>query len=303
MQALASFVMRGRSQAAAVALSAAVLSLFLPPLGLISSAIVVLVTLRRGLTEGLYVWLIAGVAAAPLAYIGLGSPAPALGFVLLLWMPVWLLSALLGYTRSFSVAVQAATLIGFMVILGVHLWTDDPTIHWIQLMEPMRQGLVEGQLIPETGSEALIAGLAQWMTGAFAASLYFQCILALMLGRWWQALLYNPGGFGDEFRAFRMQRLLGLAAIGLVLLSLPRDDVGWPQEALLLLVPLFLLQGLAVAHGLRANTGRHPGWLIGLYALFVFAFPYAEVLVAGVGFADLWLDFRSRFKGQGRNDA
>jgi hypothetical protein len=26
-------------------------------------------------------------------------------------------------------------------------------------------------------------------------------VLSLMLARYWQALLYNPGGFGREFRA------------------------------------------------------------------------------------------------------
>lgn len=303
MQALANFVMRGRSQAAVVTLSAAVLSLLMPPLGMISSAAVVLVTLRKGLREGLTVWLIAAAAAMLLAFFGLGSSTPALGFVLLLWLPMWVLAIVLGYTRSLTFAVQAAALFGLMVILGLHLWAEDPAAHWAQLLEPMRLGLVEGQVIVEEGSEALIAEVAKWMTGAFAASLYFQFVLTLLLGRWWQSLLYNPGGFGEEFRAFRIQPWLGLLAIGLALLSLLQDGMGLAQEVMLLLAPLFLLQGLAVAHGLRANRGFHQAWLIGLYALFFFAFPYAELLVAGCGFADLWVNFRSRFGGRGPDSA
>ncbi len=92
-------------------------------------------------------------------------------------------------------------------------------------------------------------------------------------------------------------------AIGLALLSLLQDGMGLAQEVMLLLAPLFLLQGLAVAHGLRANRGFHQAWLIGLYALFFFAFPYAELLVAGCGFADLWVNFRSRFGGRGPDSA
>lgn len=303
MQALANFVMRGRSQAAAVTLSTAVLSMLVPPLGLLSSAAVALVTLRRGLIEGLYVWLIAGAVAVPLAYFSFGSALPALGFALLLWLPMWSLGVLLRQTRSLATAVQAAALIGLVVVLVMHLWTEDPVAYWAQLLEPMRQGLVEGQVIPEADSKILVGQLATWMTGTFAASLYFQFVLALMLGRWWQGLLYNPGGFGAEFRALRVHQGLGVLAIGLTLLSLLQDGVGWVQEAIVLLVPLFLLQGFAVAHGLRTGLSLHQGWLIGLYALCVFAFPYAEVVVVGVGFADLWLDFRARFAGRGATGA
>jgi hypothetical protein len=61
-----------------------------------------------------------------------------------------------------------------------------------------------------------------------------------------------------------------------------------------LIGPLLLLQGLAVAHGVRHTLGAGAGWLVGLYVLLFVALPYAEVLVSGLGLLDLWLDVRAR---------
>jgi hypothetical protein len=132
------------------------------------------------------------------------------------------------------------------------------------------------------------------MTGAFAASLYVQFLLGLLLGRWWQAVLYNPGGFGAEFRGLRLSPVLGYAALGMVGLRLWQPEAIWGFELLVLILPLLLLQGLAVVHGIRHSLGAGLGWLVALYVLLVVAMPYAEVLVSGLGLADLWLDVRGR---------
>ena len=55
MYGLASFVMRGRSQAAMAATVLAILALRVPLLSILSSAVVAFVTLRKGLADGLMV--------------------------------------------------------------------------------------------------------------------------------------------------------------------------------------------------------------------------------------------------------
>src|SRR3569623_887288 len=61
MRALAQYIMRGRMQAMLVAVAMAILSLILPPMNYLSSAVIGLVTLRRGWQEGLII--IAGAGA------------------------------------------------------------------------------------------------------------------------------------------------------------------------------------------------------------------------------------------------
>lgn len=293
MQSLASFTMRGRSQATLVAAASAMLSLIVPLVGLISSAVIALVTLRKGAEEGLIVGALAGFASGLLAFAALGSPLPAAGFVLSLWLPVWVLGLVLRQTRSLALTVQVAALFGLLVVVGIRLLTADPATYWMELLEPVRRSLVGNSLIDAAVSERLVAQAVRWMTGAFAATFYFQLLLALFIGRWWLALLYNPGGFGAEFRALRIRSGVAYPALGLVVVLL-LDEAMWATELLLLLAPLFFLQGVAMVHSLAHTYSAHRGWLVGFYGLLLLAMPYAEISVAGLGFLDSWVDLRAR---------
>lgn len=294
MQALAGFTMRGRSQAALVASASAVLSLLVPLFGLISGAAVALVTLRRGLGEGALVGAAAGLASGVLAFLALGSPLPAIGFAVALWLPVWILGVVLRHSRSLALTVQLGAIFALVILLGVHLQSASPAAYWKGILEPMRHSLVQGGVVDAARSETLIAEIARWMTGAFAAAFYFQSVLALMLGRWWQALLYHPGGFGSEFRAFRVHPALGFLALGLLAVLLLQKEAMWAAELLLVLTPLFFLQGAAVMHGLVASFGLSRAWLILFYLLLVFAMPQAEGVIGSLGLADIWVKVRAK---------
>jgi hypothetical protein len=301
MQGLATFIMRGRSQAALVASATAVLSLMVPMVGLLSSATVALVTMRQGPAEGLVVGLFAGLASGLLAFAALGSPLPAIGFALALWMPVWVLGLVLRNTRSLTMTIQLASLIGLVIVLGIRLGSGDPTAHWSEILEPIRENLVQGEILNEESSRELVSQVARWMTGAFAATFYLQALLALFLGRWWQSLLYNPGGFGVEFRELRLSRGIGVLSAALLLLLMIQGEAQWAADLLLLVTPLLFLQGLAVIHGLvnLLNAGR--AWLFGLYAALVLIMPHAEILVAGLGLADIWMDVRAKVRARGKH--
>jgi hypothetical protein len=112
----------------------------------------------------------------------------------------------------------------------------------------------------------------------------------LLLGRWWQALLFNPGGFRPEFHQLRLGRplaLLALALFGAAVLS------GWPVLSNLVLVlgTLYSVQGIAVAHALVFKLRLSPAWLLLLY---LFLVPLLSQLVMALGIADAWADFRTR---------
>jgi hypothetical protein len=214
--------------------------------------------------------------------------------VAVLWAPLWVLAMVLRSTRSLMAAVLGAALFGVTILLGLHLATADPAVYWAEMLEPLRAGLVDGGVVTEAASQALIQGLSKWMTGAVAASVYAQFLLALFLGRWWQAQLYHPGGFGAEFRDLRLPRALGYGSLAVVGLSLFRPETAWTYELVVLVVPLLLVQGLAVAHGVRHRLGAGGGWLVAVYVLLVVGLPYAEMAVAVLGLADLWLNIRAR---------
>ena len=296
MLGLASFIMRGRSQAALVAAVFAILSLLFPLTGMLSSATLALATLRQGPVEGLLVGLFAGLASGLFAFAALGSPMPALGFALALWLPVWALAVLLRNSGSPALTVTTAGLMGLAILIGLKVGVADPAAYWAELLEPVRKGLIEGGILTDAEGQALILEVARWMTGAFAATFYFQALLALFLGRWWQSLLYNPGGFCAEFRDLRLGKGLGVLGLALMAFILVKGENQWAADLLILITPLFLLQGLALIHWLVKAMQANRGWLIGLYALFLLALPHAQVLTAGLGLADIWVNVRAKVK-------
>ena len=294
MKALAAFVMRGPSQAALVAAATALLSILVPPLGLLSAGSIGLVALRNGPVYGLLVSAAATLGMGIIAWGALGSPLPALGVLLMLWMPILALALMLRYSRSLALTLQAAGALGVLMVLVVYATTGDPSATWLEIIEPFRDVLVKDGVLDDPSSAALFAELAGWMTGAFAAALVAQLLFGLFIARWWQAQLYNPGGFGDEFRDLRLGRAFGVL-VALLLALLPFGE-GASLAANLLLVPgvLLVFQGLAVAHQVRALKQARQAWLVGLYVLVVFFMPQTLLLIACIGLVDIWADIRSR---------
>jgi hypothetical protein len=298
MKGLASFVMRGPSQAVMVTSTLALLSLMIPLLGMLSTASVGLVSLRQGARPALTVSLLAMLACGLFIWLVFGSPLPAGGFLILQWLPILLLGIFLRNTRSLNLTVQLALGFGVLVILGQYLLLNDPVAFWQDQLEPLVDQLEKAGLMESTSSAAILQQMAGWMTGILAAALSLQLILSLLLARWWQSLLYNPGGFQREFHAFRLHRLTGIAgllALALLLLPfLPMTNF-FGYLGLLLFAVLFL-QGLAVIHAILARAGARTAWLVGLYLLLLLLPPQTVLVLAVVGLLDISIDFRARFE-------
>lgn len=294
MKALASFVMKGWPQATGVAVLCALLSPVLAPLSLVSGAVVTLVTLRNGLVPGLQVAGAAGLVTVLAGQLVFGQIVAALAFALLLWVPMLVLALVLRHTRSLATTLQAALLFGVALVAFYVIGFDDAAAEWKTLLEGVLGGFFEAQEIDAASRAALIEAMARWMTGTLAAAYFLQVVASLLLARWWQSLLYNPGGFRQEFHALRLSR--ALAVVALPLFAAVLVD-GLPDVLRYLALPVaaaFFLQGLALAHGQLAAFNAGPGWLIGIYALLVVAPPYAFMALTTAGYADAWMDFRGR---------
>lgn len=291
MRGLASFIMRGPTQAIMVIAVAGMLSLLLPPLGYLGSAAVALVTLRQGTLAGLKVIAGAGLAVAGLAMLALGQAAVASAFAAL-WLPVWLLATVLRHTVSLARALEWAVALALLLILAMHGLMEDPAVFWQRMIEQvLLPAMGETSLTPEQQREA-----ARWLTGLLAVALMLGWIITLLLARWWQALLWNPGGFRAEFHGLRLHR--GLALLALVLFALQALGQGgagtWVAEALMVMLLVYLFQGLAVMHAVNDRLGAKTGWLVVIYAL-LFLMPQQAVAVLGLlGYMDAWFDVRQR---------
>jgi len=298
MRFLAEYVMRGRLQAIMVTAVTALLSLMLLPLAYLSGAAVGLVTLRVGPQQGVQVIAGALLALALLSGVILRDPLPSVGFALVLWLPVWVLAANLRRSADLARAVKLAAVFGVMLVVGIYLATDNPTAWWkdalLRMLDPALEGAAKERIDEMSEAVTQVAGL---MTGLMGGLMGLTLLGCLFIARWWQALLYNPGGFRGEFHQLRLGRSFSLATLGVgtLLLVSSSDSMPIATDLLLVMVMLFMMQGLAVSHSLVATAGANTGWLVALYLLLVFALPQTALTLAVAGFADNWFDFRTFF--------
>ena len=130
------------------------------------------------------------------------------------------------------------------------------------------------------------------LTGLLAALLQITTLLSLMLGRYWQALLYNPGGFGLEFRALRFSPAPAMVLLAGMLLA-PSLGVQAAMLAPLCSVPL-VFAGIALVHGLVAQNRMSRFWLVGLYVTLALFMQLLYPLLAILAIVDSLFDFRGR---------
>ncbi len=298
MKALATFILRGPSQAILVTVGMAVLAMMLPPLSIVSGAVVALVTLRKGPGPGATVMLGSTAFVALLATVSLGNPLPGLVFLAVLWLPLWLLGWVLRDTRSLTVATVAAGGLGILGVIAMYVAVDDLGAWWQQVLMTMFEPAIEagGPLADRATVESIFAELSKIMTGVAAAGVSLNVLMCLYLARAWQAQLFNPGGFREEFHELRLGQ--GLALVSLVFIALSLLPLGvvahMAGEIVIVILSLYVLQGLALIHAVVARRKLHVGWLVAFYLLMMFVLPQLMVLVAVLGLTDTWADFRRR---------
>ena len=284
MRALAEFIMRGRVQATLVVAVCAAL----PLLYWLGAAAGCLVLLRRGLKDALGV-LALGLLPALIWWLQMGDPR-----VLLVLLGSSSLALVLRASESWvrTLLVSVALGLVFSVLLGAAFHPQiEALAQEIVKVLPLALGELYQQLSVDERAR-LAALIAPALIGLMAVVLQIVSVLSLMLGRYWQALLYNPGGFGREFRAIRFP--LGLAMLLLAFMLLG-PNLG-PQMAMLTplcSVPL-VFAGLALIHGLVAQKRLARFWLVGLYVTLLLFMQLIYPLLVVLAIVDSLIDFRGR---------
>ncbi len=300
MRALAEWVMRGRQQAIiATVLSASIPLLFLLIeaqsirllLGLaatvlmtLSAAIVGLVTLRRGISDGVglmlwallpaLIWLVWRDEASPLVTL-LGTTA---------------LAVVLRQTQSWPRTLSVATVVAVLISLMIDTLLPGMASQITEMASQLSKVL--GEANPQVVKELDVAWLRELLLGVIVASYLGTVLTSLAISRWWQSMLYNPGGFKAEFHNLRLPPLF--AAVGLIVLvlanSLPGEMVRW----LPVLVTPFMMASIGLIHGVVAKRGLSRSWLIAFYAVMFIAGPYLIALLIMLAVADSFIDIRTR---------
>ena len=290
MRGLAEFIMRGRWQALAVAVLGSGSLLF----GWISAAAIALVTLRKGTASGGWLVLWAMLPAAIVA-----AMSGDMGSVMLL-LVAFCLSVILRETVSLPLALIASVplaMLGGLALIALNgPFLEDLVATFNQALRQLEQDMTSDQQ-----GELAFTSLAVPQVGALLAiGNTVVAVLAVLLGRYWQALLYNPGGFGQEFRALRLPQgaVVSLVALGTVL-WLQGDE--WRVWSAVAVMPLTVV-GFALVHAYAARTDKGVTWLTLMYTLWIVLDPIKWVWL-GFVMADVFVDFRARWQNTSGGDS
>ncbi|WP_347928746.1 hypothetical protein [Pseudomonas helvetica] len=284
MRAIAEFIMRGRMQATLVVAGCAAL----PLLYWLGAAAGSLVLLRRGLKDALGV-LALGILPALIWWLYSDDPR-----ALMVLLGSSGLALVLRASESWNRVLLVSIAMGlvFSVVLGA---AYRPQIEMLsqELVKilPLALGDLYQQLSVDERAR-LAALIAPVLTGLIAALLQIVSVLSLIVGRYWQALLYNPGGFGREFRAIRIPLGPAMLLLACMLLG-PNFGSQLAMLTPLCSVPL-VFAGLALIHGLVAEKRLARFWLVGLYVTLLLFMQLIYPLLVVLAIVDSLIDFRGR---------
>lgn len=304
MRELAAFVLRNRVAAALMASMGAAL----PLMGILGGAACGLVTLHRGVQEGLLTAGLGTAVAASLTWLLGGNPALAVMLVLWSTVPVCGLAWVLRRWVSLPLTLQVAAVAGCVGVAVMFAAMGDPAAFWRQATDAWLSAAAEsGQGLSGAEREQLLERLPfDVLTGSVAANVMLLTLGSLFLARSAQARLTNPGGFRREFHALRLGLSFLMASAGLLLVSVVSQAM-LPLNMMAVLLAAWLLQGLAVVHHAVTALGAGTAWLVLTYGALFFGALFASPIVVAmpvIGAVDEVFDLRGRASRarQGRDD-
>ncbi len=290
---LAKFILKGQSQAALVAASMAILGLVMPPAAWISAAVIVLVTLVSGPRSGLLTTALSLAGAAVFAFLIFAAPQVAIIFVLLAWLPAWVAASILRQTVSLAMSLQVLTGISLFAVIATYAMFPDFGEFWREPLDEIVQQLAEQsddislQELKQTEDWVI-----KFLPGLFASSLMFGTMLSLLIGRWWQAVNFNPGGFAKEFQALNLGKLSALITLIILLSAMFIGSIEMMSLAVVVFV-LYGMQALSLLHAVINIRKINATWLFALY-MAMFFIPQLLILFIVVSLADPWINIRQR---------
>ncbi len=296
------FILKNRLNAIGITLVCA----FIPLIGSISILIAALVTLRKGMFEGAVLMMVSCIPylVSYFTYPSGGEIQLALDAVIIMLVInvlTWVFAVILRATENLSRVFQVATVLGVIAVLVVHALHPDIQMWWqTQLTAYFNKtaqmvGKLKETALTENTME-IINVAKQYATGFLVTIILLNALLQLIIARWWQAVIFNPGSLQKELYSIRLGYFLGFLFIVGLIVSYQNNKM--ILDVMPVLYVAFCIAGLSLIHSLIGLAELNWLWLILVYVGVVWLFPLSVVILSMVGLLDLGLDIRHRMRNK-----
>ncbi len=298
MYSLANFLLHSRLHAIAVTTLLTVLSQLLSPLAyMLSGAPLALVSLRQGGSAGIQVLLGSLLVLLLLTSLLKLTPVLPTSFAAIVWLPVVVCSVVLRTGQAQGLMLLAAGAVCLVFLLYIHSMREQLMYWWQQWFQELQAVAVDAQMAARL--QEIYEVTSPLITTVFISCLFVNLVMTMLFARWWQALLFNPGGFRAEFYRLRLPRPLAYLTLVIVIMMVlqPQLTPLWLRDLMVILLLLYAVLGLSVAHRFVSTNNMHRGWLVAMYCLLLL--PQMILLIACLGLAHTW---RTKADSKGDDD-
>lgn len=271
--------------------------IFTPVVLTLSGATIAFVVLRHGQNAGISTALMAAVMVLGVAFVLQLFSIKIVLFMSVGWLGTFALAVVLRRTVSLDFAVLTAVPVSAIVALAARQYQTEFMDFWHgEFTKSLGPGIAELQANPSGAVTAeqfsqLLVDMSRLMAVSIGNWAILVVLCGLFIARYWQAQLFNAGGFQKEFHALSLGKHAAIACIISVVLAIIFEGPIWLSLASAM-VFVFFLQGLAIVHSIVKQRGMNPRWLVGMYALAIL--PNTVLLLGALGMADNLFRFRQR---------
>lgn len=286
------FLITRNVNAGIIAFIFTLLSLLSLPGGFFAAVIVGFITLQKGRDPGLFT--LAWVAVPAIALFLIKPRFGMFDLILVRALLVWVFALIIRKHGSWRLMLEAAVVLGLLAVVGLHLVIPDVAANWIKLIGHYIKDLSGAGFwkLSATETQVFIKNIAPMATGLLSFIVIGGVFIQLVIARWWQAYMFNPGGFRKEFIQIRMGRTIAIAVLIVIIGMLFKVEFIVDFFPLVLLP--FVVAGLSLGHFFVTQKKWFIWGLVLIYAG-LFLLPMLVVgLLALAGYFDSWYDIRQR---------
>ncbi len=252
---------------------------------MLSAAVLAFVMLRHREKAAVSAAMIAALLVIAASLMLEQFTQPVLIFIALCWTATLIVASVLLNTVSLRMAVLSVVPVTVIIGLIASVFKVELVHFWQYLVSDTLSVLSAAEL-ENLGDKNLVV-IRDVMPAMLAESAIswalFIVTCGLFIGRYWQAQLFNVGGFQKEFHSLRLGReavIVFVVAFGLAQLF-AGSFFTLITSAMMF---VFFIQGLSVLHCLTKQRGLSKSWLTGMYA--ILWLPPTMFVLSVLGIAD-----------------
>ena len=294
MKNFASFTLSGKFPAFTVVFGFLLFALIFPLSAILSGAAVVLITLHAGPKNSFSIVLACIIALALVSSVFIGNALLGAVTAAAQLLPSFILAVILYSTRSLSLSMQAAAILGALAFIIVSALFPNSDQFWQQSLSSILATVLETGGYNAEQSALLIAQTAKFMTGLLIASIVLVHSSILLFGYKLKCLVNDSKQFEQDFQQMRLGKVLAVLTLLVGAWALVAQSAYAAQLCGILSI-VFFLQGMAVIHTTTGTMTKGKLWLIIAYILVIFV-PQAILVVILLGILETFFKIRERVK-------